>query len=172
MRFETFSALAGISGRWPFDYGKVVQLLLAISFDPRRGGFSVKNYSSEGVDLEMVRDQAKFAVEVKTTEGSSVKLSDKDISGLQRKATIDKYTPVVAALQLQKSSDWVIANATRLEANDYTPSRLSLDSIPGLELLAKTHFERTVMELRDRVLSPPGGSPLGFLSNFLLIESQ
>jgi Holliday junction resolvase len=172
MRFETFSALTAISRRWPFDYGKIVQLLLAISFDPKRGGFSVKNYSSEGVDLEMVRDQGKFAVEVKTTEGPTVKLSDKDISGLQRKATIDKYTPVVAALQLNKSSDWVIADAARLEVNDYTPSRLSLDSIPELELLAKAHFERTVIELRDNILSPPDSSPLGFLSNFLWFESQ
>jgi Holliday junction resolvase len=172
MRFETFSALMAICQRWQFEYGKIFQLLLAISFDNRRGGYSVKNRSSEGVDLEMSQGAKKFAVEVKTTEGPHVTLYEKDISGLQTKALVDGYTPAVAALRLQKSEDWVIANATKLLPGDYSPSRLSLDSIVELESLAKTHFEKTVLELRDTVLSPPGGSPLNYLSSVLLKESQ
>src|SRR6266852_7413841 len=103
MRFETFSALTDICHRWPFEHGKVIQLLLAISFDTRRGGYWVENRSSEGGDLEMVQGAKKFAVEVKTTEGAHVTLHDKDISGLQTKASVDGYIPAVAALRLQKS---------------------------------------------------------------------
>ena len=55
MRFDTFSALTAINRRWPVEYGKIVQMLLAISFDPRRGGFTVLNHYSEGVDLELTR---------------------------------------------------------------------------------------------------------------------
>jgi Holliday junction resolvase len=172
MRFETFSALMAICHRWPFEHGKIIQLLLAISFDTHRGGFSVENRSSEGVDLEMVQGAKKFAVEVKTTEGSHVTLHDKDISGLQTKASVDGYIPAVAALRLQKSEDWVIADATKLPPGEYTPSRLSLDSIVELELLAKAHFESTVTELRDNVMSPPGGSPLIYLASVLLMESK
>ena len=172
MRFETFSALTAICNRWRSEHGKIIQLLLAISFDTRRGGYSVENRSSEGVDLEITRGASKFAVEVKTTEGSSVTLHEKDISGLQTKSRVDGYTPSVAALQLQRSSEWVIANATRLRAGEYTPPRLSLDSIPELESLARIHFGMTVIELLDPVLSPPGGSPLNFLSIVLQKESR
>jgi hypothetical protein len=172
MRFETFSALTAIHKRWPYEYGKIVQLLLAISFDIRRGGFSVENRSSEGVDLEVTRGATKFAVEVKTTEGSTVTLHEKDILGLQTKSRVDGYIPAVAALQLQRSSVWVIANATRLRAGDYTPPRLSLDSIPELQSLANCHFEGTVSELRANVLSPPGGLPQDYLANLLLMESK
>src|SRR5258708_34918886 len=69
MRFETFSGLMDISHRWPVEYGKIIQLLLAISFDACRGGYSVENRCSEGVDLEMIRGAKKFAIEVQTTEG-------------------------------------------------------------------------------------------------------
>lgn len=78
----------------------------------------------------------------------------------------------MAALRLQFLEDWVIADATRLQVDDYTPRRLSLDSIGKLESLAKTHFEETVLELVENVLAPPGGLPLDFLSGFLKKESQ
>jgi Holliday junction resolvase len=172
MRFETFSALMDICRRWPFEYGKIIQLLLAISFDNSRGGYSVENRSSEGVDLEMIRGVKKFAIEVKTTEGSCVTLQDKDISGLKTKAGVDGYVPALAALRLHKCEDWVIANATRLRSGEYTLSRLSLDSIVELELLAKAHFESAVTEFRDNILSPPGGTPLNYLSGVLVKESQ
>lgn len=172
MRFETFSALTAIRIRWPYEYGKIIQLLLAISFGTRRGGFSVENRSSEGVDLEVTKGATKFAVEVKTTEGPTVTLHEKDILGLQTKSRVDGYVPVVAALQLQRSSDWVIADATRLRAGDYSPSRLSLDSIPELESLARNHFGGTVTELLANVLSPPGGLPLDYLASVLVKESK
>jgi Holliday junction resolvase len=172
MRFDTFSALTAICQRWPFEHGKIIQLLLAISFDKRRGGYAVENRSSEGVDLELISDRQKFAIEVKTTEGSQVTIQEKDISGLQARATADGYTPAIAALQLQKSADWVIANARKLCARDYTPARLSLDSISELELLAKNHFEKTVIELRDDFLLHAGSSPLSYLSEILINESR
>lgn len=171
MRFETFRVLMDICGRWS-EYGKIIQLLLAISFDRRRGGFSVQNRSTEGVDLEMVRGADKFAIEVKTTTSSYVTLYEKDISGLQAKFTADSYTPAVAALALQRSSNWIIANATRLRPGDYTIQRLSLDAIPDLESLAKIQFEAAVTELHDKIMSPPDGSPLNYLSSVLLEESQ
>jgi Holliday junction resolvase len=170
MRFETFSVLTDICKRWPVERGKIIQLLLAISFDNHRAGFSVNNHSTEGVDLEMTRGTQKFAIEVKTTDGTHVTLEEKDILGLESKAK-DGYIPSVAALRLQWPAEWVIANASRLESGAYTFMSLSLDSIPELESLAKIHFEPTVFELRENVLSPPTGFPLNYLSSVLLKES-
>lgn len=172
MRFDTFSALTAIGGHWPLEYGKIVQILLAISFDPRRGGFAVLNHYSEGVDLELTREADKFAVEVKTTEGDSFILSEKDIVGLQAKSRNDSYTPAVAALRFQRSADWVIGNANKLITGSYTCDRLALDSIIELEAIAKIHFERAVLELEQRVLRPPTGAPLDFLASVLKDESR
>ncbi|HVB57992.1 MAG TPA: hypothetical protein VNE63_16405 [Candidatus Acidoferrales bacterium] len=172
MRFDTFSALMAINGRWPVEYGKIVQILLAISFDPLRGGFAVLNHYSEGVDLELTRQTDKFAVEVKTTEGDSFILSEKDIVGLQAKSRNDGYTPAVAALRLQRSAGWVIGNAQRLIPRAYTCDRLALDSITEIEGIAEIHFERAVVELEHGVLHPPTGTPLDFLSSVLKNESR
>jgi Holliday junction resolvase len=172
MRFDTFSALTAINRRWPVEYGKVVQMLLAISFGPRRGGFAVLNHYSEGVDLELIRGADKFAVEVKTTEGDSFTLSEKDIVGLQAKYQTDSYSPAVAALRLQRSADWVIGHALKLVTGSYTCDRLALDSIIELEGIAKIQFERAVAELEQGVLRPPTGAPLDFLASVLRDESR
>jgi Holliday junction resolvase len=172
MRFDTFSALMAIHRRWPVEYGKIAQMLLAISFDPRRGGFAVLNHYSEGVDLELTRGLEKFAMEVKTTEGDAFTLSEKDILGLQAKSRNDGYTPTVAALRLQRSADWVIGNAHKLIIGSYTCDRLALDSIAEIEGVAKIHFERTVTELEHSVLHPPTGAPLDFLASLLKNESR
>jgi Holliday junction resolvase len=172
MRFDTFSALKAISCRWPVERGKIIQTLLAISFGKRRGGFTVVNRLSEGTDLELIRGAQKFAIEVKTTDGTDVTLTEKDISGLSTKSRNDGYVPATAALRLQFSADWVIANAEKLAEGSYTTERLSLDSIPELEFIARIQFEKTTSELKDRVLKPPSGTPLEFLSTILLKESQ
>jgi Holliday junction resolvase len=172
MWFDTFSALMAINGRWPVEYGKIVQMLLAISFDRRRGGFAVLNHYSEGVDLELTRPGDRFAVEVKTTEGASILLSEKDVAGLMAKLQNDGYTPAVAVLRLQRSAEWVIANAQRLVPGAYTSDRLSLDSITEIESIAKVHFERVVLELWETLLNPPTGAPLDFLTSVLTSESR
>ena len=149
-------------------------MLLAISFDKRRGGYSVVNHLSEGVDIEMTSGAMKYAVEVKSTEGSLVSLGNKDITGLRKKAA-DGYVPAIAVLRLHLSENWVIANSSnfsRFQPGDYTPVRLSQDSIPELELLAKEYFEPAVVGLRNDVLSPPGGAPLDFLAKVLVREES
>jgi len=171
MRFDTFVALTKICQRWPAEHGKIIQVLLGISFDKARGGFSVENLFSEGVDLEMTRGAERFVLEVKTTAGSYVTLQPKDVSGLKAKSAKDGYVPAVAALKLQYLADWVIAKAARLEPGCYTPDRLSLDSIPELESIAHVQFPKTVSELKHQVLNPPTGAPLEFLAEILMKES-
>jgi hypothetical protein len=172
MQFETFSALMDIRRRWRSDYGKIIQLLLAISFDARRGGFQVQNHSIEGVDLEISQGAKKFAIEVKTTEKSYISLRDKDVCGLKTKATVYGCIPAIAALRLRHTEDRSIANASRLLVGKCPLARLHLDRITELEFLAKTHFGNTVAEVHDRIMSPLDGSPLNYLSTVLKKESQ
>ncbi len=172
MQFKTLTSIRAISERYPKECGKILQLLLAISLDPKRGGFRVTNRLTEGVDLELTGHQKRYAMEVKTTEGSHVCLQDKDVVGLRAKAANDGYIPALAALKIQRSSNWVVANAARLEPGSYTPERLALDSISSIESLTLEHFDYTVAELCNSVLHAPGNAPLEILAEVLLRESQ
>jgi hypothetical protein len=172
MQFETFSALMDIRRRWRYDYGKIIQLLLAISFDARRAGFQVQNHSIEGVDLEISQGAKKFAIEVKTTEKPYISLQYKDVCGLKTKATMYGCIPAIAVLRLRHTEDWSIANAGRLLVGKCPLARLHLDRITELELLAKAHFGNTLTELHDRIMVPLNGSPLIYLSTVLKKESQ
>ena len=172
MRFAVFDALQRIYSKWPTESPKIVEKLLAISFGPKRGGFEIESRSVEGVDIGLVRPDEKYAVEVKTTSGRYVILQEKDVEGLADKARKDGYLRCVAVLRLDLLEEWVIADASRLSAGDYTTVRLSLDSIPTLEAIARVHFERTFLELFERVLDPAGSSPLKFLAGILAKESQ
>jgi Holliday junction resolvase len=170
MLFESYCVLRNIYRRWNSDYGKILQTLLAISFDPRRGGFFVQNRLVEGVDLELTRGSDKYAIEVKTTEGTEISLQEKDIEGLRVK-TFHGFTTAVAVLRLERAENWIIANAATLSVRDYTPARLGLYSIQNLENIALQNFEKTLLEFHEAILSPPGGQVLDFLTSILRQET-
>ncbi len=172
MRFAVLDALQRIHSKWPTESPKVIEKLLGISFDPKRGGFEVESRSIEGVDIGLIGSTEKYAIEVKTTSGWYVTVQEKDIKGLSDKARRDGYLPCVAALRIDLLGEWVIAKAEKLLPGDFTPERLSLDSIPHLEGIASGYFEPTVLELLKGVLNPPSGSPLNYLSEVLAKESQ
>ena len=175
MQHKTFLTLEEIHKRWPGVElnGKIIQLLLAISLCRSRGGFGVTCNLNLGVDLELVSATKKFAIEVKTTEGTKITLADKDIDALQAKLKHDGYIPTVAALPLTFSlgRDWVVCKAQGLTARKYPCNRLELDSLPELQNIVKQHFEKTVRDMKQQVLYPPNGNPLAFLNNVLAAEN-
>lgn len=171
MRFQVLQAIRQIDTQWPAEAAKILEKLLAISFDPKRGGFQVESKTTQGVDICLVGGDKKFSIEVKTTAGPTITLEEKDVTGLAEKFHNDWYSPCVAALRIDLLEDWVIADATRLIPDAYTPTRLSLDSIPDLESIARIQFERTLLELLETILSPINGSPLELLTEVLKSES-
>ena len=172
MQYEVYVALRQICERWP-EHGKIIEKILAISFDDARGGFEVESRSTEGVDIELINECLKYAIEVKTTSGVSILLAEKDIKGLLSKARKDGYIPVVAVLRIQFLSDWVFARANDLVPNYYSPERLRLKSIIDLESIARLHFGRTLLELKGNILNHPGGiPPLTYLDEILARESK
>jgi Holliday junction resolvase len=171
MRWEVLSMLKRIEGRWPCDFPKIIEKLLAISFDPVRGGFGVVNRSVQGVDIEMIREGNKFALEVKTTTGCTILVDTKDVEGLRQKEKNDGYAPLIGVLKVGLLQDWVIARAGHIKVGDYTPQRLALDSVPELESIANVQFAKAVIELGENIFDPPDGSPLGYLDSVLAKES-
>jgi Holliday junction resolvase len=172
MQFAVLTMLKRIEEHWPFDSPKIIEKLLAISFDQERGGFDVISRSVQGVDIEMVRQEERYALEVKTTTGHCVSIDKRDIEGLQQKARNDAYTPLIGALRISLLENWVLACADRIQAGEYTPRRLALFSVPKLESIANKQFERAVLELGEEVLNPPTGSPLKYLDAVLAKEAK
>jgi len=160
MQFIVLESLTKIQSRWPMESPKIIERLLAISFDPKRGGFEVESKSTVGVDICLVKPPIKYAPEVKTTSSSEVLLQEKDIVGLAQKYKKDGYTPCVVALRIDLPENWVVARASRLDVGTYQMARLALDSIADLEATAQFYFEDAVLEFTSDILNPKTGTPL------------
>lgn len=127
-------------------FGKVAQKLLALSFN-ELGFTHIVERSVEGVDIDVSGQMGKFALEVKTTEGSSINLSSENIDGL-RKRVKDGYIPIIAALRLAPLERWICA---RIPLNELSPGQISIHRLrayrlPDMESLLTPAFEQVVKE--------------------------
>jgi hypothetical protein len=120
----------------------------------------------------LIRAIQKFAIEVKTTEGTQIALAHKDVTGLRAKSEHDGYIPAVAELRLGYSSDWIVCNAQRLTVGKYACSRLALDSMPELEVAVTQHFERTVSEFKRTNPKTSQRRTINFLNSILIAENM
>jgi len=128
-------------------FGKIAQKLLALSF--RSMGFThVVERSVEGVDIDIATgDGDKFALEVKTTEGLSVRLDEGNVQALFDRAK-DGYLPVVAALRLAVFEKWVLAQVPldEVRAGNILVDFLRAYRMKDLEGALEPAFEDVVEE--------------------------
>src|SRR5438445_13347170 len=98
MDAATYDRLQRIRKRHPSEFGKVCQILLAISCC-RLGFTRVIERSVQGVDIDASEHTTlpNFSIEVKTTLTDKVQIGQKDIEGLAAKAK-DGYETVFAGL--------------------------------------------------------------------------
>lgn len=106
-------------GAGPF--GKIAQKLLALSLVDLEFTHVVER-GVQGVDIDASGNMGKFALEVKTTEGSSVSLSSENIDALRGRVR-DGYTPLIAALRLAPLERWICA---RVPLNELYPGEVSI----------------------------------------------
>lgn len=96
--------LARESGK---EYGKLVQKLLAISL-LEAGVQGLVERSIQGIDLEFEAAGRSFGLEVKTSISHAIRLSAKDIAGLNR--LVEQGVAVRVAVLLQGPlEDWIMA---------------------------------------------------------------
>ena len=137
----------------PKVFGKIAQKLLALSF--RRMGFThVVERSVEGVDIDIARDsEDKYALEVKTTEGLSIRLDEGNVHALRDRAK-DAYLPVIGALRLAVFEKWVLA---QVPLDELSAGNILVDSLrayrikdledplqPAFEDVIEEHFQGTL----------------------------
>lgn len=146
MKTEIYERLEKLHNKFgPQEFGKICQKLLAIAF--RMGGYShIIERGVQGVDVDAAgEDMEKFTIEVKTTITRDFNFEQKDHDGLKKRQE-DGYSPVLAALRLDRFSDWTFAKADKLKPSRVYIDSLKIYSLKGLEEKISPLFDEAVME--------------------------
>ena len=155
MNPSTFQRLLRIRDEFgPGVFGKIAQKLLALAFY-ESGAQHIVERAVQGADLDVVtRDGAKYALEVKTTQGESVPISEDNINALRDRAK-DGYTAVIPVLRMRMFEDWVFAAIplSRLQPGSLPWYRLRAYRLGRLERSIRPTFERVVTQHFDNVLA-------------------
>jgi hypothetical protein len=139
MRQETHQKLEKLRNEVGREYGKLVQKLLAVTF-LETDALKLVERSTQGIDLEMEIAGERCVFEVKTSESDAVRLTPKDIEGLDRLVE-DGARVYLAVLTNGPFEDWILA---RYLPGEF-PTGKNLSSFPF-----RAHRDR---ELEHRILS-------------------
>ncbi len=145
MKHETHVKLARLRAEVGREYGKLVQKLLAIAFLETNVEKLVER-STQGIDLEMAIAGERCVFEVKTSASDAVRLTPKDLEGLDRLVE-DGARVYLAVLTNGPFEDWILA---RYVPGEF-PTGKDLTSFPfrahrdrNLEQRILTDFDRVV----------------------------
>ena len=155
MKVRTFEQLHNIREKFgPGIFGKIAQKLLALAFYDA-GYTHVVESSVQGVDIDAGNTRGKkYTVEVKTTAGDSISISQDNIDAL--KASVNNgYAPVIAALRVQMFEQWVFAGIPldQIRPESIPLSRLRAYRIGDLEASVNPAFETVVNRHFNDVLA-------------------
>lgn len=168
MQPAAFLSVKKLSELFPYDFGKLCQILAALAF--RAAGFThVVCRISEGVDIDLDGQLGKYAVEVKTTRGEEIDVAEKDVSGLAKRKH-DGYKPLIAALRIGFLSDWVLADAGSLQPSHIRVERLKLLALDNLQSELQKNFAEVLMKLSAKIITERVDSPIVFLRSVLEAE--
>ena len=163
--FETLRQIRDKHG--PREFGKVAQKLLAIAFC--RLCFEVKERSVQDVDIEAVKNDLKYWLEVKTTDQDEVIIGKKDVSGLKQCELLHGGVTGYAILKVSLLSDWFIASSKNIKSGAVRLGRFSTCRILPLEDDINKVFPSIVKEFGNQILSA-GKGKAQFVTSRLLKE--
>lgn len=127
------------------EFGKICQKFFAIAFK-MEGYTRVVERGVQGVDVDAAgKDGENYTVEVKTTLARSVNFGQKDFDGLQKRKA-DGYKPVLAALRLDRFSNWIFADADKLKQGSIYIDFLKIHRLEELEESICPSFDKAVLE--------------------------
>ena len=155
MRVTTFQRLQDIREKYrPGLFGKIAQKLLALAFY-YVGYTHIVERGVQGVDIDAADGQGKkYTLEVKTTAGDSISMSQDNIDALHARAR-DGYVPIIAALRLRMFEQWLFASIPldQIRPESIPLSRLRAYRIGDLEASVNPAFETVVNQHFNDVLA-------------------
>jgi len=135
------------------DYGKLTQKFLALAFLDI-GANRVTDRAVQGIDLEVVLADRNLAFEVKTTAGSGVYVSSKDLDGLQARRE-EGFGTMLAVLGGQLTDEWLFlpVPGTDLRADmRFEINRMSPFADKALSQLIQVSFEKMVVDYGEEAI--------------------
>ncbi len=165
MPVETKKMLDDIGSRHSVHYGKIVQKLLALTF--QRMGFEIPEVRCvEGVDIDMIHPEKdlRYSLEVKTGQDMTIQLADKDVQGLERRKK-DGYETFYAVLckPLCVCEGWIIFPSDGVPTGRLSPLRYCRTSHKELCREANSVFPRVVEEAYPLLIACQGSDGLQVL---------
>ncbi|MCD5383491.1 hypothetical protein LR066_01860 [candidate division WOR-3 bacterium] len=151
--FETLRQIRDKHG--PREFGKIAQKILAIAFC--RLSFEVKERSSQDVDIEAVKDDLKYWLEVKTTDKDEVTIGEKDTNGLNQCELLHGGVTGYAVLKISLLADWIIASSKNIKPGAIRIGRFSVHRILPLQDDINNVVPSIVKEFGNQILSATKG---------------
>lgn len=168
LTYETAERLEKIYKLHEKEFGKIVQKMLALTF-VELGFHLAEERAVQGVDIDIVNRETgeKLSFEVKTSQGSQVIISDKDISGLNSRRDTDQYETYFAFLYRPHylSEGWIIVPARKIRKGNINAMRLASMDDDSLSKEVNKVFPEVLERICDDLASCRRGSALGMLKN-------
>lgn len=168
MEVKVFETLRNIRDKHgPSEFGKIAQKLLAIAFC--RLSFEVKERSVQDVDIEAVKDDLKYWLEVKTTDKDEVIIGEKDTNCLNQCELLHGGVTGYAVLKISLLADWIVASSRNIKPGAVRIGRFSVRRILPLHDDINKVFPPIVKEFGNQILSATKGQAQ-FVADRLLKE--
>lgn len=169
LTLEANSLLVRLHERHPSEFGKIVQKLLALTFQEL--GFElIEERAVQGVDIDVIRQDTgeRFSFEVKTSQGREVHIGSKDIEGL-RSRQVDGYDTYFAVLCMPFcfSDGWIIFSSRGIKEGNYNAVRLVGKRFRELSEEINGAFPLVLKKVGEELISRPGGTALRYLKEKL-----
>jgi len=132
--------------------GQICQNLLALSLSEILKPQNIEVRNVEGMDI--VIENPKYAIEVKTTSKSAVNFAEKDFKGLKDYKN-RRYESLLAVLKLDMHKEWMFISTERLRhSGSYSIGRLFTDDkYKDFASQVQKCFEDIVKRYSERILS-------------------
>lgn len=152
------------------EFGKVAQKLLGIALC--RSCFEVREHSVQDVDIEAVKNESKYWLEVKTTDKDKVTIKEKDVSGLNQCELLHGGVAGYAILKVGLLSEWIIASSRNIKPGAVRIGRFITYGISPLQNDINKVFPSIVKEFGAQILSSIKGQAQLITDRLLKVEIE
>ena len=137
------------------EFGKILQKLLGVTLC--RLSYELREHSVQDVDIEAVKNESKYWIEVKTTDKDKVVIKEKDINGLNQCKILHEGITGYAILKVGLLSEWIIASSGNIEQGSIRIGRFTANKILPIQNDINKIFPVVVKEIGNRILSAKKG---------------
>lgn len=149
-KYEAFSILDRTYKEFgASEFGRMCQILLGFSFI--YAGYKVPIMQLSGrPDITALKGSASIAIEVKTSESQVIRLKKDDLQGITNGRSSRSVVAVLSYPDIEIS--WILADASRLNAGEYSKSSLRIFGITDIENEINYYFFPVIERFKSSMM--------------------